>query len=212
MNTETMTVHEALCEAKTMDKRIEKAIGAVIPIGTKERKSENVSGKSVKDFTDEARSRHDQATQLITRYNAIKAAINQYNSETEINVGSKTYTIAQAIWMMQFGIKKKQRLRDTYARALSTAQSEVNMANGDKLNARAEQAANANFGSKEKVNTEEYLKFITEYKSRNELELVDPLNLSKLIQEMDNDIADFETHVDSAIQVANATHTITIEY
>ena len=42
--------------------------------------------------------------------------------------------------------------------------------------------------------------------------MVDPLNVRKIIEELEKQIADFEANVDAAIQVANATTTIEIAY
>lgn len=213
MTTETMTVHEALCEAKTMEKRIEQAIKAAIVVSHKENQSVKVDGMTLDEFNKHAKSSHDKATHLIDRYNAIKAGINRYNAEKQINVGNRTYSIAQAIWLMQHGLKQKKKLIDHYTYNYNIAMRDIQNENGEKLNKRAEAAAEVNYGNKDKSNnTEDYLKCIKEYKARNQHELVDPLGIKDIIEKMDTEVNEFMSHVDSAIQVANATTTITIEY
>lgn len=212
MTQETMTVHEALCEAKTLESRIMKTIREITAIGTKENQASRVNGITVEEFNNDARSKSMKAEQMIDRYNAIKAAINQYNATKEITVNDKKYSVAMAVWMLQHGLSSKKNLRAWYANQLESARNTLSAHNGEKLDTRAENAASSNFGNKEKPNHEDYLKFIKDYKERTQLILVDPLNLSEKITKLDDEIAGFESRVDAALQVANATTTITIEY
>lgn len=212
MTKETMTVHEGLCELKTLGKRIGSSIEAIQAVAVKENKSTKVNGIDMDTFNDTAKTNAQRAEDLIKRFVAIKSAVNQYNATTNIEVAGHTYTVAQAIWLKDYGMDKKEELRNHYVNMLSSMLKKIERENGEKLTQRAENAANANFGSKEKPDTEEYLKFITSYKDRYQLILVDPLNLADKIQELTDEIESFETAIDSALQVANATNTIEIEY
>ena len=55
-------------------------------------------------------------------------------------------------------------------------------------------------------------KFIASYKENNQYILIDPINIVPTISSLQSEIDAFEAKVDSAIQIANATNTITIEY
>ena len=209
---EEMTVHQALCELKTLNKRIAKAIDETKPISTKEANSQKVDGIPVKEFNDLARSTHDSVVDLIRRQRGIKAAINQYNASKEIEVCGRKYTIAQAIWEMTYGMLEETKLLNRYTDMLRRANGQIEYANGDELNRRAENAMNAIHGNKDKANTEEYLKGIEDYKKSHALELVDPLGIRKIITDLDKEISDFDAGVDAAIQVANATTMLVIEY
>lgn len=209
---EEMTVHQALCELKTLNKRIIKAINETSPIATKEHSASKVNGMLVADFKTLAQSTHESATDLIRRQRAIKAAVNQYNAEKIIDVCGKKYTIAQAIWEMNYGMAEDKQIVDRYTSMLSKATTQIERANGDELNRKAEAAMNAIHGNKDKANTEEYLKGLEDYKTSHALELVDPLGIRKIITDLNKEISDFEASVDAAIQVANATTTLIIEY
>ena len=209
---ETMTVHEALCELKTLRKRVEDGINESVAITYKEQGSSTLNGRPVKDVVDSIKSQHQSVTDLISRMIAIKAAVNQYNAEKKITVAGKEYSIAQAIYMKTYGIETKRELLTRYQSLLKHATVYVESQNGDKLNARAETAMTSIFGNKEKVDPEKYLEGLKNYKAEHMLILVDPLNLADVVKKMEEDIVAFESKVDSAIQIANATTQIDIEY
>lgn len=80
MTTEKMTVHKALAELKVLDDRILAAIGACNLVTTKKNNQDKVRGKTVVEFTADAKSAYDKATDLIKRRNAIKDAVNVSNA------------------------------------------------------------------------------------------------------------------------------------
>ena len=209
---EEMTVHQALCELKTLNKRIVKAVDATKPISVKEVSATKVDGISTGDFKDNAASAHDSAVSLIKRQRAIKAAVNQYNASKTIEVCGRTYTIAQAIWEMTYGISEDKSLLERYTNMLNSANSTIEKANGSELNRRAEAFCTAMYGSKEKCDKSDFNATLEDYKAKHTMELFDPLNIRKIIADMDKEISDFTSNVDAAIQVANATTILTIEY
>lgn len=212
MTTEKMTVHMALAELKTIEKRIDKAIGAIDPIATKEHSAINVNGIAVSKFNEDAKAQEQRAIDLIDRQNAMKAALYLYNTTKKIVVAGKTMTVAQALWMLKHGMDPKRTLLEHYERAYAKAAKEIDKSNGDALNAAAERAAESSFGSKEAAKSDEYLKFIETYKVNHEREYVDPLELKKRITELSEEIEKFNAEVDARIQTANATTEITITY
>ena len=209
---ETMTVHKALCELKVLRKRIEKAIGDTKPIAVKDSASKKADGMDMSAFAKLAKGAHDSAITLIRRQNAIKAAINEHNSCVKINVCGKEYSIAQAIWLMQYGLEDKKRLLSRYAQMLAKADKQIETKNGDELTRRAESFAISMFGSKDKADPKEFNAVMDSYIANHTAEMYDPIDIRKVIADLEKEISDFESNVDSAIQVANATRTITIEY
>ena len=209
---ETMTVHQALCELKTLNRRVLKAISETKPVSTKEHASQKVDAMPADEFKTQARSTHDSVTDLIKRQRAIKGAVNQYNASKVINVCGREYTIAQAIWEMNYGTQESRQLLERYTEMLNKATAKIERANGDELNKSAEAAMNAIFGNKDKANSDEYLKGLANYKEMHALELVDPIGIRKIIADLEKEISDFEANVDSAIQTANATTTLEISY
>ena len=212
MTKETMTVHQALCEMKVLGKRINAAIRAVKPISTKEQNAQKVDGITLDEFKSLAKSSHDSAVDLIKRQIALKAAVNQYNAEKHITVAGKDYTVAQAIWLMSYGMEEQRSLMDRYTAMLQKASDEIERRNGDELNRKAEAAMTAIYGNKDKANGEAFNQDVETYKKNHAVVMVDPLGIRDIISKMEKEISAFESGVDAAIQVANATTQITIEY
>lgn len=209
---EEMTVHQALCELKVLRKRITKAIADTEPIATKEAASQKVNGLPIEDFKSNAKAAHASAVDLIRRESAIKAALNQYNASKRITVCGHEYSVAQAIWLMQYGLEDKRTLLERYTTLLTKAKSKIEKANGDDLTRRAESFTVSMFGAKDKANPADFNATLEDYKAKHTLELVDPLGIARVIADLEKEISDFESSVDAAIQVANATTTIEIEY
>lgn len=212
MTKETMTVHQALCELKLLSKRISAAIRATKPIGVKENGSQKVDAMPISEFKALAQSTHDSACDLIKRQMAIKAAVNQYNATKVITVAGQEYSIAQALWLMSYGMAEQKEMLSRYSSLLTDASARIERENGERLNQRAEAAMNAIMGGKDKADSADYLKGIEDYKKSHALEIVDPIGIRPIIESMEKEISSFEAGVDAAIQVANATTEIAIEY
>ena len=87
----------------------------------------------------------------------------------------------------------------------------VDRLNGDELERRADQFINSIYGNKEKATGQEALTARENFKKQNSYELVDPVGVLTEIKFLESWIDRFEAEVDGAIQVSNATHTITID-
>lgn len=188
MTKETMTVHMLLSELKTIEKRIDKAIKAITPIAIKENASKNVNGISVEDYTKTTKTEEQRALNLIARQNAMKGVLYKYNTEKEITVGDVSMTIAHALWLKEYGMAQKRALLDHYERAYTKARTEVETANGNALNAAADRAADVSCGSKDKSNSEEYMKIIEQYKESHRKVYVDPLELKERINALSEEL------------------------
>lgn len=212
MNKESMTVHMLLTEMKTIEKRIDKAMKAIVPIATKENASKNVKGISVDEFEERAKAGEQRVLDLINRHNAMKSTLYQYNTTKEIIVAGKKMTVAHALWLMQRGMDEKRVLLKYYETAYAKAVTEIEKTNNGSLNAAAERAADIACGSKDKADKDEYLKMVEQYKESHQLVFVDPLHLVDRINELSEEIEKFDAEVDARIQTANATTEVEIEY
>lgn len=212
MNKETMTVHMALAEMKTIEKRIGKAIENFVPVATKEVSAAKVNGIEIDKFNDNAKASRDKVLNLIARQNAMKTAIYQYNTSTNVTIAGNSMTVAQALWMMQYGMAQKRALLTQYEKAYTKAQKEIDKANGEELNRAAERAADVIVSSKDASKSTEYMDAVEDYKKRHEKLLIDPLDIKTEIEKLSDEIAKFEAEADARIQTANATNSITIEY
>ena len=199
-----MTIHEALCEIKVSDKRIEKAIKECAFCAANKEVNPKISGVPVKEYEDEIRSKYQAIVDLIKRNDAIKKALSLSNASTKITVAGIEMSVAEAIYMMQYGIGHKQALLTAMADAFKSARSTIEYENGSRLEERLDKFIQATYGSKEKVTAEELDKASKDFKARNEYKLVDPLGIVDKIATLTQDIDKFQAAVDSAIQISNA--------
>lgn len=213
MKTETMTVHEALSEIKVAGKRITSTLFEMDVVTANRKNATKINGIEPEKFNAQAKADFQSVTDLWARLTAMKAAIATYNASQKITVGDKEYTIAEAIYMKEYGMPLKQTFVNTLNKQYQSAVNKVTTENSDsKLGATAERLATATFGSKDKADSAEMEKFIASYKENNQYILIDPINIVPTISSLQSEIDAFEAKVDSAIQIANATNTITIEY
>lgn len=212
MTQETMTVHQALCDIKVADKRIQKLIGEFTPVTTKKHSSIKAAGVDVNRFNDEVKAQYQKITDIVKRTNAIKAALNQSNASTVIRVGDKEMSVAEAIYMSQHGIENLERIRDRLAGSMNKSIMMVENVNDD-LDEKCDSYIKATFGNKDAgVDPAAVTAAREAYMSNNELELVDPLGAEQIINRLTDEIDEFTAKVDAALQASNATRTITIEY
>ena len=201
-----MTVHEALCEIKVADKRIEKAIQECAFCEANKEISPKINGITVAEFENDVK-----INDLIKRNESIKKALSLSNAKTVITVNGKEMTMAEAIYMMQYGIIHKEQQLKAMNQALGKARQKIETENGARLEERLDKFIQATYGSKEKVSAEELDKASKDFKARNEFRLVDPINICEKITALMDEIDKFKASIDAAIQISNATTYIEIE-
>ena len=206
-----MTVHEALCEIKVADKRIAKAIEECAYCAANKESSPKVDGIPVKEFEAQVKSKYQAIQDLIARTEKIKAALSLSNAATRITVNGKEMSVAEAIYMMQYGINSKTMLLTNMRGALKSARSTIEYENGSRLDDRLDKYIQSVYGSKEKVSAEELDKASKDFKARNEFKLVDPIGIVDTIAALTEEIDKFKASVDAAIQISNATTYIEID-
>ena len=207
METRKMTVHEGLSKIKTSDSRIQKLLNAEF-IGVAKKSADKISGVPVEEYKKNLCGSLDKITDIIKETNAIKAAISKSNAETVVNVAGVEMTVAEAIYLWKHGLHIQKRLlaemQDQYSAALVTIEER----NGNDLDKRADQFVASIYGSKEKVDSKDVDDVVKKFKEQNSWIMIDPNKLWEKIQKMESEIADFESAVDSAIQMSNATTVI----
>ena len=120
MTTEKMTVHKALAELKVLDDRILAAIGACNLITTKKNNQDKVRGKTVAEFTADAKSAYDKATDLIKRRNAIKDKDAKTNGD-EFDASVRTYIKSNSMELIDpVGLEKRIEELDSMITAFMT--------------------------------------------------------------------------------------------
>lgn len=217
MTKETMTLHRALSELKTLDSRIAKTIQEGTYVVANKHSNEKIKGVTINDYKEHMKACHNKVTDLINRKNAIKKAVVLSNATTKVTIGGNEYTVAEAISLKQHGMDFKT----AYLRALvnqnAVAQNEILRHSGEIIEKDAEKYVLAVIqaqpkDSKMSVDSEAMKKLREEYIKNNTYDLIDPLNVTKLIQEMTDEIDAFNTEIDSILSTSNALTVIDIEY
>lgn len=211
MTKETMTVHQALCELKVADKKIRKQTDFNYCY-TRKGKENTVSGRPVAEVEDEIRANFQRFVDITNRVNAIKAALSLSNAKTVITVAGKNMTVAEAIYLNNHGIEAKKTFVRELLDEYSVCKNHLDEMN-EKLESRCDKAVADMYGTDgAKKNTKEAEEYRKTFYTQNALVLVDPLNIPKVAQKLQDEIDEFEAAVDAAIQMSNATTTIEIEY
>jgi len=212
MDITKMTIHRALSELKLIDAKIEKAVNLVEPTGLM-RLGKPVNGfHSKDDFEKDVRAKYQSVTDLINRKNTIKSAIVKANGITNVKIGNKKMTIADAInFKTVIAVKKTliNELMKKHKSVIATFTQE-----NEKVSDVALENAKIMIGKQgdDRVNpTDEDVKNIVEpFVKRNEFHLVDPLNVDKLTEKLQLEVDEFETEVDAVLSEINAITIIEI--
>ena len=213
MTSETMTIHKALCELKTLDARITKNIGECTFVFANKASNAKVSGVPVSEYCEEIKSGYQRVSDLLHRRDAINAAVVQSNAETRVTIDGKEYTVAAAIEMKNNGIPLMQTLLKKMERDNRMARTEANKNNGDMLEARADEYVKSLYGNSDMKNASDEIKRVrADFIAAQTFEVVDPLNIVSMMEQLEKKINGFLVDVDSALSVSNALTSVTIEY
>ena len=215
--TEKMTVHKALAELKTMDDRISKAISSTTFVLAAKHSAEKINGVKVSDFKDKMRSSYQKVTDLIKRRDAMKRAVVLSNAVTKVQIGDKNLTVAEAIEAKNHGMEFKSKLLSAMSCAYTQAQSELTRNGGEALEKKAEQYVLAVIAaqpkdSKMSVDSDAMKALRQTYIENNTYDLIDPLDIAKVMEALDAEINEFNAEVDAALSVSNALTVIEFEY
>ena len=217
MTTEKMTIHKALAELKTMDDRINKAIRNTTYVLAVKHSADKINGKTVANFKEDMRSGYQKVTDLIARRDAMKRAVVLSNATTKVTVGGNEYTVAEAIEMKNHGMDFKSTLLYQMNNAYVAAQNDLNRNGGEALEKKAEQYVLAVIAaqpkdSKMSVDSEAMKIMRQQYIENNTYDLVDPMDIAKVIESLDAEINEFNAEVDAALSCSNALTVIEFTY
>lgn len=213
MTKETLTIHKALAEKKLLEGRISLAIQEGVFCIANKHSNEKINGIPLADFEKTIQGSYDKVTDLIKRQEAIEKAITLSNAVTKVSICGEEYTVAEAIWMRNKGIKSEKLFMDSLKAHYNTAQRIIKDKNGVDLERRAEDYVTALYGAKEgKNSTAEAEKTRKEFLENNSYELVDTIKILDKIEALEKRISEFMAEVDSALSCSNALTEITIEY
>ena len=217
MTTEKMTIHKALSELKTIDDRIIKAIRSNTYVLAVKHSAEKINGVKVETFKENMKSGYQKVTDLIARRDAMKRAVVLSNATTEVQIGDKTMTVAEAIEAKNHGMEFKKTLLQSLYTAYGSAQNEFNKNNDEALEKKAEQYILAVIAAQPKdakmgVDSEAMKTMRKNYIENNKYDMLDPLGVAKIIEALDAEINEFNAEVDAALSVSNALTVIEFSY
>lgn len=213
MTTEKMTVHKALCELKTLDDRINKAIQGAVYVFANKHTNTKVAGKSIPEYCEEVKSAYKSACDLIARRDAIKRAVTMSNATTKVTIGDQEYTVAEAIEMKNNGVPMRKKLLDKLVRDSRDARKKAEENNGEYLEMRADEYVKSLYGNVDmKGASEEIKKVRNDFIAAQTMELVDPIKIDAEMKGLEEAINGFTVEIDSALSVSNALTEITVEY
>lgn len=212
MNTETMTVHRALAELKTIDSRIESKINETTFCFANKHSNTKVNGVEMKDYVANMKNDFKSIKTLINRRNAMKRAVCLSNAITKIEINGREYYVAEAIEMKNHGMDNYERLRKAIENDILLTEEAITKVNGETLEKKADDYVQGLFGSKEKVTGTEADNTRKAYIEANTFDFIDPLNAKEVLKWLDDKIDEFEAEIDSALSVSNAITKIEFSY
>lgn len=202
---EKMLVTQGLNELSLLDSRINKAIsngGFISPAKTNEKKV--TPNKTKEAFASEARAAYQSILDLISRRDRIKKAIVASNAVTEVKINGETMTVASAI-ELKSSIAYKELLLEELKDQHNGAVFAVNQKNIE-LEHKIDNFVSQNISGKDsKAKKEDYDELVKPIRFAGEYSLVDPLNITDVIHELDQYIEGFKSEVDSVLQISNCT-------
>jgi hypothetical protein len=202
----TLSITRALVELKTLDSRITKAItsNTFILCKTKNRNYQVLEDEFKKNTQAEFQSIND----LVLRRAQIKNAIVKSNAKTEVEVAGLKMTVSEAIEYKQV-IRYKQELLDILKRQrqMVTIDSE---AHRQRVQAKIDDNIKIICGKDTKADVQTIQSVTDGIMKGDPVEVYDPLNLDKVIKELEVSIEDFTANVDYVLSESNALTTITV--
>jgi hypothetical protein len=207
--TKQMSIHRALAELKTLDSRINSAITQGSYCVANKKQNQKIAGESIEDFKKVMQGSYDKVESLIALRNRIKTMIVASNSTTLVTVGGVEMTVATAIERkssIQYEESFLYTLRSQYSRALQTVTLE-----NEKLPSKLETYLQNILGSKEQAKVDEVEAHTKLFMDKNTYDLIDPNQLRKRIEAMDEAISAFKVDVDAVLSEANAITLIEVE-
>lgn len=213
MTTEKMSVHKALAELKTMDKRITNAIDTGVYCIANKHSNVKIAGISIQEYRAKIQGDYDRDISLIARRNAMKRALVLSNAITKVTISNVECTVAEAIEMKNHGIEYDEYLLAELKKQYQKEQYVITTKNGDELERKAEKYVVEMYGSNEDAKKGENATLAKkEYIEQNSYDFIDEIKIVDKIKELEEKISAFLSEVDAALSVSNALTEIEFSY
>ena len=209
-----ITVTKALSDLNVLTSRIEKETDKLTVLSAKLKSKNVLKDKNIKvdDFKNEVKANYQSILDLIRNRDVIKSAIILSNAKTKVVIAGKEYTVAEAIDKKNRIALETDLLMKLKSEFATKSKQVVNF--NDKLEAQIDKETEImlsgdNAKNKDIVKTAEEL--ATAKRESNSVELVDALNIEKVINELEDSIMSFKAEVDQQLSISNAITLIEVE-
>ena len=215
---EKMLVTQALDERDLLVKKIRDKISKLRLVDCKKRNEDRTITElmSEEEFSKQAASAYQQITDLIERYQRLDAAIIASNANTYIETSCGRYSVAAAITMRNRLKAAGKGAKDTdFEQQLISVldiQYKLHVDYADSRNREIDKQAEAMrlsiLGKDSKSKDERPLEVVSAYIHENTTEIIDPLKVQRLAQNLREQVDALLKELDTQIKVSNATTTI----
>ena len=212
---EKMLVTQALDERDLLVKKIADKIEKASFVDTVKPNEEKVFAKKIskEEYAKEAEAAYQQIVDLIDRFQKLDAAIVDSNAKTEITTSYGIFTVAGAISLRSrlrgmgaydgeadFEGKLQDKLRYEYSERVRFCDMK-----NSQLQSTAEGMRLSILGKDSKTKDDKPLGVVDAYVKENTTELVDPLDVKKKLEALEEKRNTLLTELDTQIKVSNAT-------
>jgi predicted ATP-grasp superfamily ATP-dependent carboligase len=204
-----MSIHRALAELKSYDDRIARSMEQKFVIANK-KSNDKIEGKSIEECKQQIKGGFASYYALTENQRRIKAAVVLSNADTKVKIGGTEYTVAEAI-------ERKAKLYHDEA-FVKKLKEQFNWANkkveaeNATLPTKLETFLQSILGEKDKRTVEDIAAHTKAFEDRNKYDLIDPSDVAKQIEKLEESISGFKTEVDYVLSESNATTFIEIEF
>ena len=212
MTKETLTVHQALCELKVADNKINKLIRNGLFCETRKESVQKINGVEIPEFEEQIKKTYQKVSDLIKRVDALKRAISLSNAKTIIKVAGKEMTVAEAIYAFKHGNENKLVLIEEMRRQYTNCTTKIARENGAEMERKRDAYINQLFSNRSDAKLSDIRNAEDDFTRKNTLTLVDPIHLQEKINSLQDEVDEFKSQLDAVLQMSNATTVIDIEY
>lgn len=201
-----ISITRALAQVKALNDRIARATSVAFVTTTVGGK--HASGKPAQEVGEQLKSNLQSVQALIEQRKAIKSAIVRSNAVTNVVIAGVTQTVAEAIERKSSIALEQtllQQLRVQQAQAVSAVER-TNVA----VAARLDDLIKTAVGKDRQVTAADLAAITTPFEAQNKAEVLDPSDITKVIEQLTTDIDAFLLEVDFALSEVNATTKIVV--
>lgn len=195
-----ITVTRALAQVKALNDRITR--GTAVSFVSTLTGGKHNTGKPEQEVSAQLVANLQSVTDLIKQRATLKGAIVRSNAVTKVTIAGVEMTVAEAIERKASIVYDKALLQQLQMQ-LQQQQAKAEKENV-LMQARLDQLIQTAVGKDRKVDESELKAITGPFEKQNRAELLDPSNLSKIIEDLKKSIDSFDEEVDYALSEINA--------